>query len=149
MKVKEAKKLQNVFKSNLNELSRGRNKSEEQKLALKNIILLYKSREAVIKLFNGYSSIVSETKYKTTHGKGIPSMLAGVSSVSKASDHSNLKILSPTKMLQRLPIAFAQLKTGNAFENLLNEICQMIYSLYQKKEITEKVYNNIMNSIKL
>ena len=62
MKVKEAKKLQNVFKSNLNELSRGRNKSEEQKLALKNIILLYKSREAVIKLFNGYSSIVSETK---------------------------------------------------------------------------------------
>ena len=149
MKVKEAKKLQNVFKSNLNELSRGRNKSEEQKLALKNIILLYKSREAVIKLFNGYSSIVSETKYKTTRGKGIPSMLAGVASVSKASDHSNLKILSLTKMLQRLPIAFAQLKTGNAFENLLNEIRQMIYSLYQKKEITEKVYNNIMNSIKL
>ena len=149
MKVKEAKKLQNVFKSNLNELSRGRNKSEEQKLALKNIILLYKSRKAVIKLFNGYSSIVSETKYKTTHGKGIPSMLAGVASVSKVSDHSNLKILSPTKMLQRLPIAFAQLKTGNAFENLLNEIRQMIYSLYQKKEITEKVYNNIMNSIKL
>ena len=149
MKVKEAKKLQNVFKSNLNELSRGRNKSEEQKLALKNIILLYKSREAVIKLFNGYSSIVSETKYKTTHGKGIPSMFAGVASVSKASDHSNLKILSPTKMLQRLPIAFAQLKTGNAFQNLLNEIRQMIYSLHQKKEITEKVYNNIMNSIKL
>ena len=76
-------------------------------------------------------------------------MLAGVASVSKASDHSNLKILSPTKMLQRLPIAFAQLKTGNPFENLLNEIRQMIYSLYQKKEITEKVYNNIMNSIKL
>ena len=149
MKVKEAKKLQNVFKSNLNELSRGRNKSEEQKLALKNIILLYISREAVIKLFNGYSSIVSETKYKTTHGKGIPSMLAGVASVSKVSDHSNLKILSPTKMLQRLPIAFAQLKTGNAFENLLNEIRHKIYSLYQKKEITEKVYNNIMNSIKL
>ena len=36
VKLEEAKKLQNVFKSNLNEISRGRNKPEEQKSALKN-----------------------------------------------------------------------------------------------------------------
>ena len=52
-------------------------------------------------------------------------------------------------MLQRLPIAFTQVKTGNTSENLLNEIRKNIYSLYQANEITEKVYYNIMNSITL
>ena len=52
-------------------------------------------------------------------------------------------------MLQRLPIAVAQVKAGNTSENLLNEIRQIIYSLYRAKEITKKVCNNIMNSIKL
>ena len=52
-------------------------------------------------------------------------------------------------MLQRLPIAFAQVKAGNTSENLLHEIRQIIYSLKEAKEITKKVYNNIMNLIKL
>ena len=52
-------------------------------------------------------------------------------------------------MLQRLPIALARVKAGDTFENLLNEIRKIIYSLYREKEITEKVYNDIMNSIKL
>ena len=52
-------------------------------------------------------------------------------------------------MLQRLPIALAQVKVGNKSENLLNKIKQIMYSLYQAKEITKKVYNNIMNSIKV
>ena len=34
-------------------------------------------------------------------------------------------------MLQRLPIALAQVKAGNNSENLLNEIKQIVYSLYQ------------------
>ena len=42
-----------------------------------------------------------------------------------------LKILAPKQMLPRLTIALAQIKTGNTFENLLNEICQIIYSLYR------------------
>ena len=58
-----------VFKSNLNEISRARNKSEEQKSAIENIKLLYEAREAFIKLFKDYSSIISEVKYKTIHGK--------------------------------------------------------------------------------
>ena len=52
-------------------------------------------------------------------------------------------------MLQRLPIALAQVKAGNTSENLQNEIRQIIYSLYQEKEITKKVYNSIMDSIKV
>ena len=46
-------------------------------------------------------------------------------------------------MLQRLLIALAQVKTGNNSENLLNEIRQIVYSLYQSKEMTKKVYNNV------
>ena len=52
-------------------------------------------------------------------------------------------------MLQRLPIALAQVKAANNSERLLNEIRQIVYSLYQSKEITKKVYNNIIKSIQI
>ena len=52
-------------------------------------------------------------------------------------------------MLQRLSIALAQVKAGNTSENLLDEIRQILYFLYRAKAMTEKVNNNIMNSIKL
>ena len=52
-------------------------------------------------------------------------------------------------MLQSLPIALAQVKAGNTSENLLNNIRKIMYSLCQEKEITKKVYNNIMNSVNL
>ena len=58
-----------------------------------------------------------------------------------------LKILTPKQMLQRLPTALAQVKAGNNSESLLNEIRQIAYSLYQSKQITKKVYNNIIKSI--
>ena len=52
-------------------------------------------------------------------------------------------------MLQRSPIALAQSKARNTSKNLLNEIRQIIYSLYWAKEIPKKLYNNIMNSVKI
>ena len=51
-------------------------------------------------------------------------------------------------MLQRLPIVLARVKAGNDSEISLNEIRQIVYSLYQSKQITKKVYNNIIKSIK-
>ena len=50
-------------------------------------------------------------------------------------------------MLQRLSIAHVQAKAGNNRESLLNEVRQNVYSLYQSKQITKKVYNNIIKSI--
>ena len=47
-------------------------------------------------------------------------------------------------MLQRLPIALAKIKAGNNSERLLNEIRQIVYSLYQWKKITKRVYNHII-----
>ena len=53
-----------------------------------------------------------------------------------------LKILTLKQMLQRLRIALVQVKAGNTSENLLKKIRQIIYCLYQTKEITKKAYNN-------
>ena len=82
---------------------------------------------------------------KKTQGKRRPSNLIWTL-VPEVLDRKRRKILTPEQILQRLTLA--QVKAGNSSENLLNEICQIIYSLYWGKEITKKVYNNIMNSIK-
>ena len=67
----------------------------------------------------------------------------------KTKNGTGLKILTPKQMLKRLPIALAQLKAGNNSESLLNGIRQIVYSLYKSKEITTKVYNNIIRSIQI
>ena len=68
----------------------------------------------------------------------------------KATQGKELKLSITKQMVQRLPIALPQVKAGKTFENLLNEIRQIIYSLYQVEEIiTKNVYNHIMNSIKV
>ena len=75
---------------------------------------------------------------------------SGIFQVSKESQEGKgLKILTPNQMLKRLPIALAQVKAGNNSESLLNEIMQIVYSLYRSKDITKKVYNNVINSIKV
>ena len=67
----------------------------------------------------------------------------------ESQEGEGLKILTPNQMLKRLPIALEQVKTVNNSESLLNEIRQIVYSLYRSKEIAKKVYNNIINSIKV
>ena len=86
--------------------------------------MLYKVRNEAIKFYDDYSLMISEAKTKATKGTGI-------------------KILTPKQMLQRLPIALAEVQAGNNSESLLNEIRQ---TLYQLKQITKKVYNNIIKS---
>ena len=65
----------------------------------------------------------------------------------KATKATGLKILTPKQMLQILPIALAQVKAGINSEKLLTEIRQIVYSLYQSKQITKKVYSNIIKSV--
>ena len=98
---------------------------------------LYKSRKfydyvisIMIKLFNDYAKIRSKAKYRTEQRTG-------------------LKILTPKQMLQRLPIAFAQVTAGNNSQSLLNETRQIVYALYPSKEITKKLYNNIIKSLQI
>ena len=60
---------------------------------------------------------------------------------------TGIKILKPKQMLQRIPIALAQIQTSNTLENLPNEIKQIVYSLYWAKETTTKVYSNMIKHI--
>ena len=69
--------------------------------------------------------------------------------LAKEQEGTRLNILTTNQMLKRLPIALPQIKSGNNSESLLNEIRQIAYSLYRSKEITKKVYNNIIKSIKV
>ena len=76
-------------------------------------------------------------------------MILEAKKLAKEQEGTGLKILTPNQMLKRLPIALAQVKVDNDSESLLNEIRQIVYSLYRSKEITKKVFNKIINSIKV
>ena len=65
--------------------------------------------------------------------------LCGLQTKNDETKGTRLKILTPKQMLQRSPIALAQVKAGNNSGSLLNEIRQIVYSLYQSKQITKKV----------
>ena len=67
----------------------------------------------------------------------------------KETKGKGLKILTLKQKVQRLLIAIEQVNKGKTSENLLSKIRQIIYSLYQVKAITQKVYDNIMNSVKV
>ena len=111
---------------------RSQEKNEKKKLFFKTCIIFFEGREKILDAFESKIFVIK------SKGSGILNP-----------DHSRLKILSCKEMLQRLPIALAQVKAGNNSESLLNEIRQIVYSLYQSKQITKKVYNNIIKSISI
>ena len=113
---------QKEFKSDLNEIITGntKHKSKDQLNTTKNIKNHYNSGEKAVKLYNDYTEIRWEAIYNTKQG-------------------IQPRILTPKQILQRLPIALGQIKASNSSEILLNEIRQVVYSLYQSKEITKKV----------
>ena len=78
-------------------------------------------KENPIKIIDLVEKIINFSK--ELKGRGRPSDL-----------NLRLKIITPKQILQRLPIALAQVKAGNTSENFLNEICKTIYSLYQAKK---------------
>ena len=94
--------------------------------------MFYNARDSAIKFIEDYGSMILEAKKQAKEQEG-----------------AGLKILTTNQMLKTLSIALAQVKAGNNSESLLNEIRQIVYSLYRSKEITRKVYNNIINSIKV
>ena len=132
----EIQKDQENLKSGLRKITSENPKYKEkyQLYTTKNAKNLRDPRQKVINLGNDYARIRSEAVYKSKQDE---------------TTGTGLIILTSKKMLQRLPIALAQAKAGNNSESLLNEIRQVIYSLHQSKEITEKVYKNIIKYIQV
>ena len=81
----------------------------------------------IINLLNGNGEITSEAIQKSKQNKAT---------------ETGLKILTLKQMFQRLPVVLGQVKFGNNSESSLNEIRQIVYSLYQSKQITKTEYNN-------
>ena len=129
--LKEAKEQQQNYYNYLNTIRRG-NKNARQERTLANIDILFNARDNAIKFIEDYSSMILEAK-----------------KLAKEQEGTGLKILTPNQMLKRLPVALAQVIGGNNSGSLLNEIRQIAYSFYRSKEITKKVYNNIIKSIKV
>ena len=130
--MKKAIEQQHNFNKYLNLIRIGK-KNDNQKRTLANINVFYNARENAIKFIQNYGGMILEAREQALieqYGKG-------------------LKILTPNQMFKRLPIALAQVKAGNNSESLLNETRQIVYSLYRSKEITKKVYNKIINAIKV
>ena len=107
-------------------------KTDEQKEVINNLKKFYIFREEVINFFTDYIKMLSDANYNVRQSE---------------TKGTGLKILTPKQMRRRLPVALAQVKAGNNSESLLNEIRQVVYSLYQSKQITKKVYNSIIKSI--
>ena len=132
MSLEEAKNMQQNYLNYLNNIEKG-NKDANQKNTQANINLHFNARNNAIKFIEDDGSMILEAKRLAKEEQ----------------EGKKLKILTPNQMLKRLPIALAQIKAGNDSETLLNEIRQIVYSLYRSKEITKNVYNNIINSIKI
>ena len=96
--------------------ARSQEKKQQKDIVLKNLHNFCESREKTLDTF--------ESKQFLAKSKG-----AGILNP----DQSKLKVLTPKQMLQRLSLALAQVKAGNNSESLLNEIRQIVYSLYQSK----------------
>ena len=131
--LEDLEKEQVELKRDLGCIKRGdpKDKSKEQKKTIYNIKNLYNSREEVFKMFNDYARNMSRNSYDSKQ------------------EGAGLKILTPKQMLQRFSKSLAQVKVGNNSQSLLNEIRQIVYSLYQSKKITKNVYINILKSIKV
>ena len=107
-------------------------KTVKQKETINDLENFYNSREELINFFRDYIEILSDANYNSKQNE---------------TEWKGLMILTPKQMLQRLPLALAQAKAGNNLESLLNEIRQIFYSLYQSKQMTKNVYNNIIKPI--
>ena len=133
--LEEERNRQRNYLHYLNIIRKGY-KNSVKKTTLSNIENHFNAKESVIKFIEDYGTIVLEAKRLAREQEGTGA-------------NEMLKILTPNQMLKRLPIALAQVKAGNNSQSLLNEIRQIVYSLHRSKEITKKVCNNIVNSIKV
>ena len=110
--------LVSLINSGLKDLKEKNKKMSEAEIEIENPELIVEIVEKILKL----------NKQNQQKGQGI-------------------KILTPNQMLNRLPIALAQLQAGNNSNKIKNEIRQVLYSLYRSKNMTEQIYKSLAGII--
>ena len=119
--LKDVEEDKKKLKRKFDEINAGnsRNRSKEQDKLIDNVIDLYESRQKVVQMFNDYPREKSRRRYVSRQERG-------------------LRILTPTQILKRFPIALAQISADNNSESLLNEIRQIIILCISQKELLKK-----------
>ena len=95
------------------------------------------SRQKIQKMFNHLREIFDGSDLKSEESAAQERNQQG----------SGLQPLTPNRMLGRSPTSSALLKAGKNSENIENKIKQLLYSLYFSKNLTKKIYNNLINTI--
>ena len=62
----------------------------------------------------------------------------------KEKQEIGIKILTPSKLLNRLPVLLAQMKAENNSNKMINEIRQKLSLFHQQNEIAKKLCNNLI-----
>ena len=93
-------------------------------------------------------NVPQDRRFKTEENENIIDVIERILELNSETQlGKGLKILTPDQMFSRLPIILAQLKAGNNPEKLVNEIRQLLYSLYRSRKLTKTIYNDLINTI--
>ena len=106
------------------------------------------NKEDILKVFKEKSDREKQEFDEQSNNTDIPELESKESvEQNKKQREVGIKILTPDQMLSRLPITLAKLKAGNNSQKLINEIRQLLYSLYRSKKLTKTVYSSLINAI--
>ena len=108
----EARKKQVQFLNKLSNIKIGKKSPTKQKGMINNITRFYNSREESINFFRDYRKMILDPAYKSKQNE---------------TKEKGFKILTPKQVLQKLPVALAQVKASNNSERLLSEIRQIVF----------------------
>ena len=114
-----------------------------------------KSNGLVNVIKSGLSDLKDENKNMSENQKEFEKPDKKLKSVEEILDFHNkqnqigegLKTLTPNQMASRLPISLAQLKAGNNSEKLINNIRQLLYSLYRSQKLKKQIYKSLIDII--
>ena len=82
---------------------------------------------------------ISEQEKETENPNEIVNIVEKILEFNRKQSGQRIKILTPSQMLNRLPISLAQLKARNNSKRLKNEIRRLLYSLYRSKKLTKQI----------
>ena len=90
---------------------------------------------------------MSEQEKETEDPEQLVNLVEMILEFNRQQQGKGLKMLTSNQMFSRLPITLAQLKAGNNYEKLKNEIRQLLYSLYRSKKLTKQLYKSLIDII--
>ena len=96
--------------------------------------IITRNQEKIVEIMSLLKEILETKSDKQLDTRDMPELEREESAAKRKNQQGQgLEILTPDQMLSRLLITLAQLKPGNNSQKLINEIRQLLYSLYRSK----------------